>query len=114
MKIIEQCKKAMYDAIWLEIDRNPKRPESARVDIKTKAGNICVWCHPDCNVAVVTHHIGNNDSVRLEEAIEECVDYQDVYDDYIKECPSSVEQEDLADRYNEQILDRLMAELAGE
>lgn len=32
MKIIEQCKKAMYDAIWLEIDRNPKRPESARVD----------------------------------------------------------------------------------
>lgn len=89
----------MYDAIWLEIDRNPKRPESARVDIKTKAGDICVWCHPDCNVAVVTHSIGNNDSVRLEEAIEEC--------------PSSVE-EDLADRYNEQRLDRLMAELAGE
>ena len=114
MKIIEQCKKAMYDAIWLEIDRNPKRPESARVDIKTKDGDICVWCHPDCNVAVVTHHIGNNDSVRLEEAIEECVDYQDVYNDYIKECPSSVEEEDLADRYDEQRLDRLMEELAGE
>lgn len=113
-RIIEECRKAMYDAVWLEIERDPQRPAVARVDIKTKAGDICVWCDRTGNTAVVSHKNNNNDSVRLEEAIEECVDYQDVYNDYIKECPSSVEEEDLADRYNEQRLDRLMAELAGE
>lgn len=42
-RIIKQCEEAMYDAIWLEIDRDPQRPAVARVDIKTKAGGISVW-----------------------------------------------------------------------
>lgn len=25
-KIIEECRKAMYDAVWQEIDRDPQRP----------------------------------------------------------------------------------------
>ena len=43
-KIIEDCREKMYDAIWLELDREPQRPAVARVDIKTKAGDISVWC----------------------------------------------------------------------
>lgn len=84
-KIIEDCRNKMYDAIWLEIDRDPQRPAVARADIKTKAGDICVWCDRTGNVAVVTHKNSNNDSERLEEAIEGCVDYQDVMDDWLEE-----------------------------
>ena len=51
-KIIEECRKKMYEAIWLEIDRDPQRPEVARVDIKTKAGGICVWCYSVGNISV--------------------------------------------------------------
>ena len=58
-RIIEECRKKMYDAIWLEIDRDPQRPAVARVDVKTKAGNICVWCDSVGNVAVVTHKSSN-------------------------------------------------------
>ena len=54
-RIIKQCEEAMYDAIWLELDRDPQRPAVARVDIKTKAGNICVWCDRTGNTAVVSH-----------------------------------------------------------
>lgn len=79
-RIIKQCEEAMYDAIWLELDRDPQRPAVARVDIKTKAGDICVWCDRTRNVAVVSHKNNNNDSERLEEAIEGCVNYQDPMD----------------------------------
>ncbi len=54
----------MYDAIWLELDRDPQRPAVARVDIKTKAGDISVWCDRTGNTAVVSHKNNNNDSVR--------------------------------------------------
>lgn len=84
-KIIEECRKAMYDAVWLEIERDPQRPATARVDIKTKAGDICVWCGSVGNIAVVTHKTNNNDSERLEEAIEGCLNYQDVMDDWLEE-----------------------------
>ena len=64
-RIIEECRKAMYDAVWLEIDRDPQRPATARVDITTNAGDICVWCGSVGNIAVVTHKTSNNDSERL-------------------------------------------------
>ena len=84
-RIIEECRKKMYEAVWLEIDRDPQRPATARVDIKTKAGDICVWCGSLGNIAVVTHKTSNNDSERLEEAIEGCLNYQDVMDDWLEE-----------------------------
>ena len=52
-RIIEECRKKMYEAIWLEIDRDPQRPAVARVDINTKAGSICVWCDSVGNIAVL-------------------------------------------------------------
>ena len=69
-KIIEECRKAMYDAVWLEIDRDPQRPATARVDIKTKAGDICVWCGSVGNIAVVTHKNSNNHHLRIGHIIE--------------------------------------------
>jgi hypothetical protein len=86
-RIIKQCEEAMYDAIWLELDRDPQRPAVARVDIKTKAGDISVWCDRTGNTAVVSHKNNNNDSERLEEAIEGCVNYQDVMDDWLEDQP---------------------------
>lgn len=59
-RIIKQCEEAMYDAIWLELDRDPQRPAVARVDIKTKAGDISVWCDRTGNTAVVSHKNNNN------------------------------------------------------
>ena len=108
-KIIEQCRNKMYEAIWLEIDREPQQPAFARVDIKTKAGDICVWCDRTGNVAVVTHKNSNNESERLEEAIEGCVNYQDVMDDWLEE--NSQYDQDPMDAFNESRLDILMAQL---
>lgn len=34
-KIIEECRKKMYEAIWQELDRDPQRPAVARVDVKS-------------------------------------------------------------------------------
>ena len=34
-RIIEECRTKMYNAIWLELARDPQRPAVARVDIKT-------------------------------------------------------------------------------
>lgn len=109
-KIIEECRKAMYDAVWQEIDRDPQRPATARVDIKTKAGNICVWCGSVCNIAVVTHKTSNNDSERLEEAIEGCLNYQDVMDDWLEENSRYADQDPM-DAFEESRLDSLMARL---
>ena len=109
-RIIKQCEKAMYDAIWMELDRDPQRPAVARVDIKTKAGNICVWCDRTGNVAVVTHKNSNNDSERLEEAIEGCVDYKDVMDDWLEENSRYADQDQM-DAFEESRLDSLMAQL---
>lgn len=109
-KIIEECRKKMYEAIWLEIDRDPQRPSVARVDIKTKAGAICVWCDSVDNVAVVTHKGSNNDCERLEEAIEGCVNYQDVMNDWLEE-NSQYSDQDPMDAFSESRLDILMAQL---
>lgn len=110
-RIIEECKKKMYDAIWREIDRDPQRPSVARVDIKTPAGDICIWCDPSGNMATVTHKKGNNDSERLEEAIEACVDFQDVMDDYLTEVPEAAISQDPMDAYDISRLDALMRQL---
>lgn len=110
-RIIEECKKKMYDAIWREIDRDPQRPSVARVDIKTPAGDICIWCDPSGNMATVTHKRGNNDSERLEEAIEACVDFQDVMDDYLTEVPEAAISQDSMDAYDISRLDALMRQL---
>ena len=108
--IIEECRKKMYDAIWLEIDREPQRPAAARIDIKTKAGDICVWCDSVGNVAVVTHKSSNNESERLEEAIEGCVSYKDVMDDWLEENGQYADQDPM-DAFSESRLDFLMAQL---
>lgn len=111
-RIIEECRKAMYDAVWMEIDRDPQRPETARVDIKTKAGDICVWCGSLGNIAVVTHKTSNNDSERLEEAIEGCLNYQDVMDDWLEENRQyAVREKDPMDAFEESRLDSLMSRL---
>lgn len=109
-KIIEECRKKMYEAIWLEIDRDPQRPAVARVDIKTKAGCICVWCDSDVAHAVVTHKGSNNASERLEEAIEGCVNYKDVMDDWLEENSQHAYQDPM-DAFSESRLDILMAQL---
>ena len=109
-RIIEECRKKMYDAIWLEIDRDPQRPAVARVDVKTKAGNICIWCDSVGNVAVVTHKSSNNESERLEEAIEGCVNYQDVTNDWLEENGQYAYQDPM-DYFSESRLDILMAQL---
>ena len=109
-RIIEECRKKMYEAIWLEIDRDPQRPAVARVDIKTKAGDICVWCDSVGNIAVVTHNSNNNDSERLEEAIEGCVNYKDVMDDWLEENRQHADQDPI-DAFSESRLDILMAQL---
>ena len=109
-KIIEECRKKMYEAIWLEIDRDPQRPSVARVDIKTKAGDICVWCDSVANIAVVTHKSNNNDGERLEEAIEGCVNYKDVMDDWLEENSQHADQDPM-DAFSESRLDILMAQL---
>lgn len=108
--IIEECRKKMYEAIWLEIDREPQQPAVARIDIKTKAGDICVWCDRTRNVAVVTHKNSNNESERLEEAIEGCVNYQDVMDDWLEENSQYADQDQI-DAFNESRLDILMDQL---
>lgn len=108
--IIEECRKKMYEAIWQEIDREPQQPAVARIDIKTKAGDICVWCDRTGNIAVVTHKNSNNESERLEEAIEGCVNYQDVMDDWLEE-NNQYEVQDPMDAFNESRLDFLMAQL---
>nr|DAZ49868.1 MAG TPA: hypothetical protein [Caudoviricetes sp.] len=109
-RIIKQCEEAMYDAIWLELDRDPQQPAVARVDIKTKAGGISVWCDRTGNTAVVTHKNSNNDSERLEEAIEGCVNYQDVMDDWLEENSQYADQDPM-DAFEESRLDSLMAQL---
>ncbi len=109
-KIVEECRKKMYEAIWLEIDRDPQRPAVARVDIKTNAGAICVWSDRFGNIAVVTHKGSNNDSERLEEAIEGCVNYQDVMDDWLEENSQYADQDPM-DAFSESRLDILMAQL---
>lgn len=109
-RIIEECRTKMYDAIWLEIDRDPQRPAAARADIKTKAGDICVLCDRTGNVAVVTHKNSNNESERLEEAIECCVNYQDVMDDWLEENSQYADQDPM-DAFEESRLDSLMAQL---
>lgn len=109
-RIIEECRKAMYKAIWLEIDRDPQRPAVARVDINTRAGSICVWCDTVGNVAVVTHKSNNNDSERLEEAIEGCINYKDVMDDWLEENSQHADQDPM-DAFSESRLDILMAQL---
>lgn len=109
-KIIEECRKKMYKAIWLEIDRDQQRPAVARVDINTRAGSICVWCDTVGNVAVVTHKSNNNDSERLEEAIEGCVNYQDVMNDWLEENSQHADQDPM-DAFSESRLDILMAQL---
>lgn len=108
--IIEECRNKMYEAIWQEIDREPQQPAVARIDIKTKAGDICVWCARTGNMAVVTHKNSNNESERLEEAIEGCVNYQDVMDDWLEENNQYADQDPM-DAFNESRLDFLMAQL---
>ena len=134
-RIIEECRKKMYEAVWMEIDRDPQRPATARVDIKTNAGNICIWCDITGNtavvtvvqllhrgqnpfpfllgnIAVVTHKTSNNDSERLEEAIEGCLNYQDVMDDWLEENSQyAVREQDPMDAFEESRLDSLMARL---
>lgn len=108
--IIEECRNKMYEAIWLEIDREPQQPAAARIDIKTKAGDICVWCDRTGNVAVVTHKNSNNESERLQEAIEGCVNYQDVIDDWLEENSQYADQDQM-DAFEESRLDILMGQL---
>ena len=102
----------MYNAVWLEIDRDPQRPATARVDITTNAGDICVWCGSVGNIAVVTHKTSNNDSERLEEAIEGCLNYQDVMDDWLEENRQyAVREKDPMDAFEESRLNSLMSRL---
>lgn len=113
-KIIEECRKKMYDAIWLEIDRDPQRPAVARVDVETPAGYICIWCDPNGNLATIDHKANNHEGERLAEAIEGCVDYRDVMDDYFDECPDAVDQDTYPlDAFNDWRLDKLMEEFQG-
>lgn len=110
--IIERCRKAMYDAIWKEIDRDPQQAAMARVDVKFPSGDISIYCDRFGNVACVTHTVGNNESETLEEAIEECISYDSVMDDYLAANPESVSQEDeLMSHWNTRRLDALMLEM---
>ena len=109
-KIEEKTKSISFVEQLVELDRDPQRPAVARVDIKTKAGNICVWCDRTGNIAVVTHKNSNNDSERLEEAIEGCVNYQDVMDDWLEENSQYADQDPM-DAFEESRLDSLMAQL---
>lgn len=110
--IIDRCRKAMYNAIWLEIDKDPQEPAAARVDIKTGSGEINVYCDRLGNVASVSHNEGCNESESLEVAIEGCVDYDTVMDDWLRANPDSVSQEDeLASRWDTRRLDALMVEM---
>ncbi len=106
-RIIEECRKKMRDAIWLELERNPDGAQGARADIVTPSGSISIWCHPEGNTALVTHNRGNNDSERLEEAIEGCVDYREVAAEYYRENPED-RGGDPMDTYNDMRLDLLM------
>ena len=112
-KIVEECRKKMYDAIWLEVDRDPQRPAVARVDIETPAGYICIWCDPNGIVATIDHKASQHESKRLAEAIEGCIDFQDVMDDYFDECPEA-EPDQLSplDAYDDWRLDRMMEAFA--
>jgi len=113
-QIIEECRKKMYDAIWLEVNRDPQRPSVARVDMETPAGYICIWCDPTGNMASITHKVGNHECERLAEAIEGCVDYRDVMDDYFDECPEATDQDTYPlDAFNDWRLDRLMEEFTN-
>lgn len=108
-RIIEECRRKMYDAVWMEIDRDPQRPAVARVDVETPAGNICVWCDRTGNVAVISHKTNNNESERLAEAIERSLDFQQVMDDYLTVRPEAASQDEgFADRYETARLDELM------
>lgn len=109
-KIIDECRNKMYAAIMQEIDRDPQHPAVVRVDIKTKAGDICIWCDSVGNMATVTHKGNNNDSERLEEAIENCIDFQDVMDDWLDANPQD-ESLGFLDSYNTSRLDELMLAL---
>jgi hypothetical protein len=62
------------------------------------------------NIAVVTHKSNNNDSERLEEAIEGCVNYKDVMDDWLEENSQHADQDPM-DAFSESRLDILMAQL---
>lgn len=111
-RIIEECRKKMYDAIWREIDKDPQRPAAARVDMSTPSGDICIWCHPEENLAVITHKGCNHDSDRLAEAIEGCLTFNEVYDDYFDECPEAASQDTFPlDAYNDWRLDKFMSKL---
>lgn len=103
-KILEQCREEMYKAIVGAIEQDPQRPAVARVDIKTKAGDICIWCDINGNLATVTHKNSNNDSERLEESIEGCISFQDVMDDWL----DGSARQDPMDSFNESRLDELM------
>lgn len=110
-KILEECRKKMYDAIWLEVDRDPQHPAVARVDVETKAGYICIWCDPNGNVATIDHKASQHESERLAEAIEGSVDYLDVMDDYFEECPEATDQDTYPlDAFNDWRLDKMMEE----
>lgn len=113
-KIIDECRKKMYDAIWLEVDRDPQRPAVARVDMETPAGYICIWSDPTGTVVSIEHKGNDHESMRLAEAIEGCVDYRDVMDDYFDECPEVADQDTYPlDAFNDWRLDRLMNEFAN-
>ena len=63
---------------------------------------------PDWSQVVYTG--SNNDSERLEEAIESCVNYQDVMDDWLEENSQYADQDPM-DAFEESRLDSLMAQL---
>lgn len=112
--IINECKRKMYDAIWLEIDKDPQRPAIARVDIKTKSCDICIWCDPTGNIATVTHKGSNRQSDRLTEAIENSLDFDEVLNDYYQECPEAADQYVTPlDAFDESRLDKLMNEFTN-
>ena len=78
--------------------------------VKKYDPDICVWCDRTGNTAVVSHKNNNNDSERLEEAIEGCVNYQDVMDDWLEENSQYADQDPM-DAFEESRLDSLMAQL---
>lgn len=112
-KILEECRKKLYDAIWLEVDQDPQRPAAARVSVETPAGRIHIWSDKTGNVATVKHNGNDHESERLVEAIEGCINYEDVRDDYFDECPEVEDFDtDPLDAYNDWRLDCMMNEFS--
>ena len=86
--IISNCKRLMHDEIYKEISFDPQHTSYARVDVSTKDGDISIYCDRNGNIASVSHNHGsNNDGDNLAAAIEGCITWDEVMDEYLDDNP---------------------------